>query len=130
MPAKTDLHKRAVLNVLRGQDLKAPVAGVYFGLMAELPDKLHPAGREVKALGYERQLLILAEPDEDSCTNATEVIFPVARVEDWPPAPGVAIFFAAVGGMPRYAGEMDPPVTVRIREQLKFEVGAIKVREL
>lgn len=131
MPAKTDLHKRAVLNVLRGQDLPAPKGGVYLGLMTELPTKVKPSGVELLAREYQRQLLILGEPnDEDACTNAMEMIFPVARSEDWPAAPGVAIFFAPEGGAPRYAGKMSEPVTVKRNQQVKFEAGALTVREL
>ncbi len=132
MPGKSQAHTDAVLNVLRGTSLTAPLA-IYVGLFSAAPANDGAAGTELAGNGYARQAVTFGAPVADTgnvrkVSNTNVITFGPATA-DWLQAVAFGIWDAATLGNLLYWDSLTTPKTVQNGDKAEFAAGALVVKE-
>lgn len=127
MPGKTDFLENALLNhVLRGVAYTPPAA-LYVGLFTSDPTDA-AMGTEVSGGAYARQAVTFSAATTGSCSNAADLLFPVASAA-WGTVTHFGIFDAATAGKLLYYGSLTPSQPITSSNQLKLPAGTVIVNE-
>jgi hypothetical protein len=129
--AKTDYLEQVVLNHRLRNDGTAPAVTVYVGLTSTATDDAG-GGTELSGNGYARQAVTFGAPapvgGTHECANTNEILFPEATGA-WPQATHFFIADAVTVGNRLYHGQLDTPRTAGLGDQIRFQVGTLKVSE-
>ena len=130
--AKTNYLEEALLNhVLRNTAYTSPTT-VYVALLTASPGEEGTQTAELSGDGYARQSASFTAPSQvtgsGEVENDAEVLFPEATA-NWPEATHFAVADADSAGNYLYYEALDTPRTASTGDQIRFQVGALKVRE-
>lgn len=130
--AKTDYLEEALLNhVLRNTAYTAPTT-VYVALLTASATDEGIQAAELSGNGYARQAATFTAPTQvtgsGEVENSAEILFPEATTA-WSEVTHFAVADANAAGNYLYHGELDAPRTAGVGDQIRFQVGTLKVRE-
>lgn len=121
--SKTNYLEQALLNhVLRNVSYASPTQP-YVALYTVAPDDTG-GGTEVSGGAYARQPVTFTAPTPDSCSNSTDVTFPIAT-GDWGTVVAFGIFDAVTGGNLLYYANLTVARDVLTSDQLRFPTGQL-----
>lgn len=125
--SKSNYLETALLNhVLRNTAYTSPTT-VYLALYTVAPTETG-GGTEVTGGGYARQSVTFSAPAPDSCSNTTDVTFPIAT-GNWGTVVAFGVFDAASGGNMLYYNTLTAPRDIFTSDQLRFPSGQLIVSE-
>lgn len=125
---KTYYADNTTLNLfLRNTPFPPPIL-TYLALFTASPT---PAGggTEVAGNGYARQVITFGPPNNGSCSNVADVIFPVDVIADWTTIVAFGVFDGITGGNLLYFGSLSSSRYVAVNDQIKFPAGQIIATE-
>ena len=130
--AKTNYLEEALLDHVLRNTTYAPPTTVYVALLTASATDDGVQTAELSGNGYARQAATFGVPTQvtgsGEVENSSEILFPEATGA-WSEATHFAIADADSVGNYLYHGVLDTPRTAGLGDQIRFQVGTLKVRE-
>lgn len=127
MSGKSNYLETQLLNhVLRNVSYSSPTT-VYVGLFTTAPTE-SGGGVEVSGGSYVRQSVTFSSPSPDSCSNSTDITFPMATA-DWGTVEAFALFDQSSGGNMLYFANLTASREILTYDQFRFPSNQLTVSE-